>query len=68
MTTPLQIRLNQVEQDLKEVKETVQKIELEHAKMREVLERYTVLTTQLNDTMNLALMAIVGKRSDDDES
>lgn len=67
MTTPIQIRLSQMEQDIKEVKEAVQRIEMEHTKMQGVLERYTSLTKQMNDTMNFVLMAIVGKR-DDSES
>lgn len=68
MTTPFHIRLNQMEQDIKDVKETMKKVELEHIKMREVLERYTVLTKQTNDTMNFLLMAIQGGRKDDNES
>ncbi len=68
MTTPFHIRLNQMEQDIKEVKETMKKVELEHIKMREVLERYTVLTKQTNDTMNFLLMASRGGRKDDNES
>lgn len=68
MTTPFHIRLNQMEQDIKEVKETMKKVELEHIKMREVLERYTVLTKQTNDTMNFLLMAIRGGSKDDNES
>lgn len=67
MTTPVQIRLSQMEQDIKEVKEAVQRIEMEHTKLQGVLERYTSLTKQMNDTMNFVLMAIGGKR-DDSES
>lgn len=67
MTTPIQIRLSQMEQDIKEVKEAVQRIEMEHTKLQGVLERYTSLTKQMNDTMNFVLMAIGGKR-DDSES
>lgn len=67
MTTPIQIRLSQMEQDIKEVKEAVQRIEMEQTKMQGVLERYTSLTKQMNDTMNFVLMAIGGKR-DDSES
>ena len=68
MTTPFQIQLNQMKKDIKEAKETMQKIELEHTKMREVLERYTALTKQMNDTMNFVLMAIGGRKRDDNES
>lgn len=67
MTTPIQIRLSQMEQDLEEVKEAIKRIEMEHSKMQGVLERYTSLTKQMNDTMNFVLMAIGGKR-DDSES
>ena len=67
MTTPVQVRLNQMERDIEEVKETMQKIELEHIKMREVLESYTALTKQLNDTVNFLIMAVAGRR-DDNES
>lgn len=68
MTVPVQIRLNQMEQDIKEMQETVQRMELEHTKMREVLERYTALTKQMNDTMNFALLAIAGKGRDPNET
>ena len=51
MTIPVELRINQMEKELKELKNAVEKIQYVQTETRQTMERYTVLTNKLNGSV-----------------
>lgn len=63
MTIPVEFRIKQMEEELKEIRNSVEKVQYVQNETSQTLERYTVLTNKLNGSVRWLMSLGKGGRN-----